>query len=165
MKKVNVIKASKSTSNQKGKAKQKKGRFLAKLTKTVGKESVFDLPQTLAVLYTEKPTNIPQDHWELPISIKANGKFATLADYGSKPNAVSTLESLSGEQIKELIVERIKRQPSYPTRLMLGFGEVNREKAIQEVIANSSAGKFIIESEQRVIKMMKSEFEEAKVQP
>lgn len=179
MKRARVNKTSKTTPSS-GKGKVKKSRADAKLTKgarkrfkilegenpirrsgirNYGRANVYAVQPTQIIVYQEKPNNIPQDQWELPISIGTNGKYVTLAQYSSKPYEASTLESLSGEQVKALVIERIKKQPSYPTRLMLGVGEVNREKAIQEIIANSSAGKFIIESEQRVIKMMKSELE------
>ena len=103
----------------------------------------------------KRPDTVPVDQWELPAGYKADGTFASLAQVISDHIPTSSLETLSAQDKKKLVVQRIKLQDNYPTRYMLGVGEVNKDRAISEVQAGTSAGKFIQESEQKVIMMMK----------
>jgi hypothetical protein len=106
-------------------------------------------------LLMKKPKAISIEQWELPAGYKPDGSFASLAEVMSDPVPTFSLESLTGQDKKKLVIERIKLQPDYPTRYMLGVGEVNKERAITEVDAGTQAGKFIQESEQMVIQLMK----------
>jgi hypothetical protein len=110
-----------------------------------------------------RPLTIPEDQWELPVGYSINGKLVTLAEYGARPNGVATLASLSSKEKRKLIIARIKLQRSYPTRFMLGVGKVDKETAIKEIERDSPAGKFILESEQKVISMLKAEVQKAEV--
>ena len=101
-----------------------------------------------------KPAVIPQQQWDLPAGLKPDGTFATLAEVLTDPIPTLSLETLSEEQKQNLVLERIRRQENYPTRYMLGVGEVNRERAIAEVQAKTPAGKFIQESEQKLIQLL-----------
>jgi len=105
----------------------------------------------------KRPSSIPKDQWNLPAGFKPDGSFATLAEVVSKPIATFSLEAIPTGDKKQLIVERIRRQHSYPTRFMLGVGEVDKERAITEVEADTPAGKFIEESEQKIIQLMQEQ--------
>lgn len=101
-----------------------------------------------------RPANIPESQWELPAGFRPDGSFATLAEVVSDPVPTLSLESLSSLDKTKLIIERIKLQEDYPTRYMLGVGEVSRERAIVEIEAGSPAGKAIQETEQKKIQLL-----------
>ena len=102
----------------------------------------------------KRPDDIPEDQWNLPIGLKANGQYSTLADIASAQPVTYSLASLSGEDKRKLIIKRIEETTNYPVRQMLGVGTVDKQKAIEEVRANTPAGKFIAEAEQRLIQLL-----------
>ena len=120
-----------------------------------------NLPQdnkTLLNGLAKRPKTISKEQWILPAGFTQDGKIASLAEVLSDPIPTFSLESLSAKQKKDFIIERIKKQPDYPSRYMLGIGEVNKDRAIVEVEAGSPAGKFIQESEQMVIQLMQKKY-------
>lgn len=132
--------------------------------KTAPKKKVFKsnkLPEAKKILsngLAKRPKTISEEQWKLPAGFTQDGKMASLAEVLSDPIPTFSLESLSAKQKKDLIIERIKKQQDYPSRYMLGIGEVNKDRAIVEVEAGSSAGKFIQESEQMVIQLMQKKY-------
>lgn len=94
---------------------------------------------------------IPQKQWELPASYSADGmQLATLRDVIDPNVPTLSLAELSPEQRAELVASRIAAQPDYEIA-MLGAGIVNKERAIEEVKAQSKIGRALTEIEQRVI--------------
>jgi hypothetical protein len=102
-----------------------------------------------------KPAAIPQIQWDLPAGFKPDGSFATLGEVITPPVATLTMEHCSDVDNKTLVLERIKRQ-DYPTRHMLGYGEITKERALAEVNADTPVGKYIQETEQRLIEMLRN---------
>ncbi len=98
--------------------------------------------------------NIKSEQWDLPVAFRKDGEtFATLREVVD-PNVVTlSLADLSGEKRKNLIVERLERKPNF-TINMIGAGVVDKKRAIEEVKAQTPAGKVIEEIEQRVINNM-----------
>jgi hypothetical protein len=121
----------------------------AKMQRVVPKKYLKDI--------VSKPANIPQKQWELPAGYRQDGSLASLAEVVSIKVPTLSLSSLSTKDKKNLVLERIKLQDDYPTRHMLGVGEVDKTRAIAEIEAGTAAGKSIEESEQILIKMLEAE--------
>jgi hypothetical protein len=123
------------------------------------KGKIYQLKESkyaVAMKKSSQVLSVPEDQWKLPIGYSENGNPITLLEYQEKPNVVASLESLSSKSKKILVAERIRLNKSYPTRFMVGVGLVDKKVALEEVQKESSAGKFIIESEQKVINRMKT---------
>lgn len=104
-----------------------------------------------------KPLKIPADQMDLPISFDAAGNLMTLREV-MEPGHGSLLSfaSLSPEKRAELTVKRIEAQPKFELA-MIGGGLVNKERAIEEVKAQTDIGKALTEIEQRVINSLLEE--------
>jgi len=97
---------------------------------------------------------ISDDQWNLPAGFKADGSFATLADV-IRPQVATLSIALAKQKSKhDLILERLKLQPDYPTISILGMGSIDRETAISEVKKKTDIGKMIEESEQNTINIL-----------
>lgn len=109
-----------------------------------------------AVINEDWKSKIPADQLNLPIGYSSTGTLITLNKYQPTTRVARTLETMPFEKQQRLVIARIKANESYPTRFMVGVGKVDKEKALQEVEQNTPAGKFIMESERRVIARMRS---------
>jgi|GEM_PF-948905 len=147
------------TSARRRKTKVSKAVFGSGFEATAGKAKELRKREAEKNLLSKKrvilrPSNIPESQWALPAGFHPDGSFATLAEVVSDPIPTLSLESLSGQDKTKLILERIKLQEDFPTRYMLGVGEVSKERAIVEVEAGSPAGKAIQETEQKKIQLL-----------
>jgi hypothetical protein len=96
-------------------------------------------------------TKIPPEQMDLPVSFDAEGNPMTLRDVMRLGlGSVLSLASISPEKRAELTVRRIEAQPEFELA-MVGGGIVSKERAIQEVKAQSDIGKVVTEIEQRLI--------------
>ena len=96
---------------------------------------------------------VPPEQWELPISLAPDGHWVTLKEVVENKTAALSFGQLSMEQQAELVAKRIESQPEFEMA-MVGPGHVGKERAIQEVRAQSSVGRTLIEIEQRMIARM-----------
>ena len=94
---------------------------------------------------------IPPEQWELPVSMDAEGHLLSLENV-CMGKAV-TLGQLTLDQQAEIVVARIRQQANFELS-MVGTGIVSQEKAMEEVRAQTTAGKVLIEIEQRMIARM-----------
>ena len=101
-----------------------------------------------------RPAAIPRQQWLLPAAVSPDGSFVTLQQIVSNPDLSFNLDGMSEANLQQLVIERIKRQKNYPAKFMIGVGEVSRLEAIEHVKAGTRAGKFIMESEQNVIRLL-----------
>ena len=101
-----------------------------------------------------RPESISVEQWSLPASFKPDGTFATLKEVVDTEVDTSSLEAITTSARKDLVIERLRQQPNYPTKYMLGAGIVDRERAIAEVEAGTDVGNLIQETEQRVIQYL-----------
>jgi hypothetical protein len=123
-------------------------------------------PSTIAGAYLRKPSKnltsavmpaqnkkipkIPKEQLELPVSVRSNGRFVTLADVLSAKHIAIPLTSLSEEKRAKLTIKRIKAQPNFEIA-MIDAGVINKKRAIQEINARSDIGMTLIEIEQHVM--------------
>ena len=91
---------------------------------------------------------IPPKQWELPVSMGTDGHWVTLKEAIEEKVAMLSFGQLSLGQQAELVAKRIESQPEFELAMA---GLVNKEHAIQEVRAQSSVGRTLIEIEQRMI--------------
>ena len=94
---------------------------------------------------------IPDEQWELPFSLSADGKrHLTLREILEAGKHALSLAQLSPSQRAELTARRIARQPRFELA-MVGAGVVSKEQAIAAVKAQSRVGLLLMEIEQRVM--------------
>ena len=97
---------------------------------------------------------IPEEQWEMPISITPDGHWVTLREFAEQKmvtlSSRSLAEQLAPEQQAELVKERIAHRPDFKVA-MIGIGLVNQERAMQEVGEQTPAGRTLINIELRTI--------------
>jgi hypothetical protein len=102
-------------------------------------------------------TKTPPEQMDLPVTFDTAGKLLTLRQVMSRGDgSVLSLASLSPEKRVEITVKRIEAQPKFEVA-MVGGGIVNKERAIEEVKAQTDIGKVLTEIEQRVIQNLLEE--------
>ena len=90
----------------------------------------------------------------LPAGFSADGtSMVTLADVLSDDVPTRELAQLTLDQQAELTAERIKRQPKYKMG-MVGFGVLDKERAIAEVKGQTEVGRTLVEIENRTLRML-----------
>jgi heptaprenylglyceryl phosphate synthase len=96
-------------------------------------------------------TKIPAEQMDLPVTFDAAGNLVTLRQV-MKPGhgSVLSLASLSPERRAELTVKRIEAQSTFEVA-MVGGGIVDKERALEEVKAQTDIGRVLTEIEQRVV--------------
>jgi hypothetical protein len=101
----------------------------------------------------KKALPVPAEQWDLPVSLGADGHWLTLKQAVETKAAGLSFGQLSMEQQADLVAQRIENQPKFEMA-MVGPGIVGKERAIQEVRAQSSVGRTLMEIEQRMISRM-----------
>lgn len=107
--------------------------------------------------FTPSPKNgtslkVPIEQMDLPVSFSASGEPVTLRQYmeKSEKTELSLFSALSPRERAELTVKRIEAQPSFEMA-MIGGGILGKQRAIEEVRAQTDIGLALTEIEQRVI--------------
>jgi hypothetical protein len=96
-------------------------------------------------------SEIPEEQLELPAGYSADGsRMVSLREVLSPDVPTADFPQLAPEQKAALTAERIRRQPKFKLG-MVGAGIIDKERAIQEVKAQSDVGRTLIEIEQRTI--------------
>ena len=93
---------------------------------------------------------VPQAQWDMPAGFRPDGQFATLKEVVDPKVPTLSLAEVSPEQRAELVVKRIERQPDFRVT-MFPAGDIDKDRAIAEVKAQSKVGRTLTEIEQRVI--------------
>jgi len=94
---------------------------------------------------------IPAEQLDLPITFDAAGKLVTLREIMAPGHgSVLTFASLTPKKRAELTAKRIEAQPKFEVA-MVGGGIVDKERAIEEVKAQTDIGQVLTEIEERVI--------------
>ena len=97
---------------------------------------------------------IPEEQWEMPVSITHDGRWISLREFSKK--RVATLssrdlaEQLAPGQQAELVEKRLTYLPNFKVA-MIGLGIVDQERAIQEVREQTPAGLTLIDIELRTV--------------
>ena len=100
---------------------------------------------------------IPAEQMDLPVTFDAAGNLVTLRQVMAPGHgSVLSLASLSPENGAELTARRIEAQPAFEVA-MVGGGIVDKERAIEEVKAQTDIGRVLTEIEQRVIQNLLEE--------
>ncbi len=102
---------------------------------------------------TNKTPEIPKAQLDLPVSMTPDGAWVTLKEAVEQKAAALSFGQMSLDQQAKLVAERIERQPEFELS-MIGPGVVDKQRAIQEVRANTAVGRTLIEIEQRMISRM-----------
>lgn len=112
-----------------------------------------------------KDRMVSAEQWDLPVSIDPNGNFISLREFTEKNIATlsSGSESLAEEftlaedlELEDqaiLVEKRMAHLPDFKLA-MVGIGIVDKERAIQEVRKQTSAGLTLIEIELHTIARM-----------
>ncbi len=104
---------------------------------------------------------ISAEQWDMPAGYKDDGTtLATLREIVDPAIPTLSLPDLPDEKRQDLVLQRLERRPTFNLNLIEG-GAVDKARALQEVKAQTPAGKVIQEIEQRVIQNM---LEKAKLQ-
>ena len=102
---------------------------------------------------------VPEEQWEMPVSITPDGEWLTLREFTEKKMAqkIVTLSSESlpaqlapAEQEAKLVEKRISYRPDFKMA-MIGVGIMNQERAMEEVRKQTPAGRTLINIELRTI--------------
>ena len=94
-----------------------------------------------------------EDHWSRPVAMDPNGQWLSLREVIEEEPARLSFIQLSPEQQSKLVAERIRQRPQFNVGI-LGLGTLDRERAINEVQAQTSIGRTLIDIEQRMIKIL-----------
>ena len=97
---------------------------------------------------------IPEEQWDLPVSIAPDGRWITLREFTEERMAALSFsnlsEQLSADHQAELVGERLTHSPDFEVAV-IGLGIVNQERALQEVREQTPAGRTLINIELRTI--------------
>src|SRR6185369_6543282 len=95
---------------------------------------------------------IKKEQWDMPVSFDTAGHPVSLRDYltGLDTGNALSFSSLSPEQRTELAAKRIEMQPDYEIAT-IGAGVVSKERAVEEVRAQTELGRKLAQIETRVI--------------
>jgi hypothetical protein len=101
------------------------------------------------------PSRVPPRQWELKAGYRADGSgMLSLRDLLAAPETDTRgLSDLTEAEQAELTAERIRGQRTFRIELV-GVGVLDKERAIAEVRALSSAGRTLIEIEKRALRMV-----------
>ena len=102
----------------------------------------------------KKSPGISANQWDLPAGFKPDGSFATLAEMVEPAVPTLRLTTLDQQSKHDLILERLKQQPDYPTISILGANKIDRQTAITEVENQTDIGKMIEEAEQNTLQIL-----------
>ena len=98
---------------------------------------------------------IPEEQWEMPVSITPDGRWITLREFADQKIVTLSSRSLPEQltptgQEAELVEKRIAYRPDFKVA-MIGIGIVDQERAMQEVRKQTPAGRTLINIELRTI--------------
>ena len=98
---------------------------------------------------------IPEEQWEMPVSITPDGRWITLQESADQKIVTLSSENLVEQlapagQEAELVEKRIAYRPDFKVA-MIGIGIVDQERAMQEVQEQTPAGLTLIDIELRTI--------------
>ena len=98
---------------------------------------------------------IPEEQWEMPVSITPDGRWITLQEFVDQKIVTLSSGSLPERlvpagQEAELVEKRIAYRPDFKVA-MIGIGIVDQERAMQEVRKQTPAGRTLINIELRTI--------------
>lgn len=100
---------------------------------------------------------------ELPVSFTPEGKEVSLLKFVKDKNqAYLSLSSLNPNQKARITAERLRRKPELKLAV-LGVGEIDKERAIAEVEAQTPLGLSLIEADQYVIQKLIQELEHGRL--
>jgi len=138
-------KPARSTKRKKPAANQKRARS-SKRRKSAAKKKRSRASQA---------ERVPPRQWRLPAGFKADGTtMVTLQDLLSLPEQeTKRLDDLTETEQADLTAERLRNLEKFSITLV-GVGVLNKEDAIREVKAHTSAGKTLVEIEKRTLEMV-----------
>lgn len=92
--------------------------------------------------------------WWMEAGFATDGTMITLRDlvFGRVPKA--SIEALTERQLRNLTVARLRRFPDYRLRVLGRRRPVTQRTAIQEVEAGTPLGRFLIEIERNIIRLL-----------
>jgi acyl CoA:acetate/3-ketoacid CoA transferase alpha subunit len=83
-----------------------------------------------------------------------DGTMITLRDLVSGRTPPASIESLTERQLQDLTVERLRRFPDYRLQVLGRRRPVTQRTAIQEVEAGTKLGRFLVETERNIIRLL-----------
>jgi hypothetical protein len=98
-------------------------------------------------------TRIPKDQMDLPVTFDCAGKPLTLRQMMNGQAPAASLAELTADKKAELTATRIEAQPKFEIAI-IGGGVVSKDRAVEEVKAQTDIGKSLIEIEERVIRSL-----------
>lgn len=100
---------------------------------------------------------------DLPVSFTPSGEMVTLREFVKNKEApYLSLSSLTYSQRAKITAERLRRKPEVPLA-MVGAGVIGKERAIDEVEAETPIGQDLIEAEQNAIRKLVDEAEKGRL--
>ena len=101
-----------------------------------------------------KPLVPSEKQWEMPVSVTPDGRWISLREFTKRRRATLSSENLAeqlapGQQAK-LVEKRLEYRPNFKVA-MIGLGVVDRERAIEEIRAQTPAGLTLIDIELRTV--------------
>jgi len=92
--------------------------------------------------------------WELKAGFADDGTMITLRDFVSCRTPPKSIESLTEHELRELTVARLRCFPDYCLRVLGRRRPVSQRTAIREVRKGTTLGKFLVETEQNIIRLL-----------
>lgn len=92
--------------------------------------------------------------WEMKAGFAPDGTMITLRDLVSGRTPPASIESLTERQLQDLTVERLRRFPDYRLQVLGRRRPVTQRTAIQEVEAGTKLGRFLVETERNIIRLL-----------
>ena len=110
-----------------------------------------------------KVSIVPEEQWEMPVSITPDGRWISLREFSEKRivtlSSENSVEQLVPDQQAELVEKRLTYRPDFKVA-MIGLGMVDQERAIQEVREQTPAGLTLISIELRTIARLMKRIQE-----
>jgi hypothetical protein len=98
---------------------------------------------------TGPPVLIPDDQWNMPVSLTKAGQYVNLRDYVAPGGDPIPVRALNEQQRAAVAAKRIEMQPGYE---MVGIsaGIIRQDRAIREIRSQSDLGRSLTGVEMRV---------------
>jgi hypothetical protein len=101
------------------------------------------------------PNSFPAVEWDKPVSLSTKGEPITLRQSMQGGEADRPFTDLTQEELVQLAARRIESRPDFDL-VILGFGRIDKARALAHVRAQTPIGQHLVDIERRIIRYVQA---------